>query len=96
MHPRQLQRGWAESYESQRTATWEYLVLTITPGEDGTGGRVVRVDGSDAARFALGSVGLQEALRFLGAEGWELVTAYGASAAGGNRQLIFKRPADGL
>jgi hypothetical protein len=81
------QTGWAQLVPSARHR-WEYLLLHLGPQDASGGCRVLRVSGAEEE--GLVGASLEEALRILGAEEWELA-AVDCRAVDGALYL-FKRP----
>src|SRR5579884_3152196 len=86
----QLTRGRVDVVEVPAPRTWEYLTVSVEAGEDDRL-RVAQMNEDAAPWLALRGVDLQEALTFLGAERWELVSLTPAHGGQPGLLMVFKR-----
>ena len=74
-------------------AKWEYLVIQVGYPAIDRGGYAKWVNGKVDKRFGKNSTRIYDALRTLGAEGWELVAVDNPSTdISQDPHYIFKRP----
>ena len=81
----------AES-QSGFQARWEYLIAQVVYPETGGEGVIHRLSGPNAERFGANATPVEEALRVLGIEGWELVAIHQLTVGDQARHAyVFKR-----